>query len=134
MSGAEADLGQEEALAALRARAETLERQLQEAETRSLVQQRQAELKAEALRAGIVDIDGLRLLDEDVWTPAKGSVLADAAELIGKLRRDKPWLFGASHSSSAAAPPAAAPVRKRLATDMSIDEWRAARADLLRRR
>ncbi len=130
----EAEGGQDEALAALRIRAEALELQLHEAEARAMVQLRQAELKAEALRAGIVDIDGLRLLDAEAWTPAKGAVPADAGELIAKLRRDKPWLFGGSNSSSAAAPPAAASVRKRLATDMSIDEWRAARADLLRRR
>jgi hypothetical protein len=133
MSEAEGDVGHEEVLAALRTRADELERQLHEAETRSLIQLRQAELKAEAVRAGIVDIDGLRLLDPDAWSPPKGAVTSDAGEVIAKLRRDKPWLFGGSHSSSATTPPAAAPVRRRLATDMSIEEWRTARADLLRR-
>ncbi len=123
-----------EAFRALRAHADALERQLHEAETRSAVQLHQAELRSEAMRAGIVDIDGLRLLDTEVWAPGKDAPPAAASDVIGKLRREKPWLFGGTHSSSAGAAPGAAPVRKRLATDMSLEEWRAARADLLRRR
>ena len=125
--------GEEEAFRALRAHAESLERQLHEAEARSVMQLRQAELRAEAMRAGIVDIDGLRLLDPESLGGGREAIPA-ASEVIGKLRRDKPWLFGASHSSSAGAAPSAAPVRRRLATDMTIEEWRAARAELLRRR
>ncbi len=135
MSEAESGDGADDgAFRALKLHAETLERQLHEAETRSAVQLRQAELRAEAVRAGIVDIDGLRLLDGETWSPARDAAPVAASEVIGKLRRDKPWLFGASHSSSAGAAPVAAPVRRRLATDMSLEEWRAARADLLRRR
>ena len=125
--------GDDEAFRALKAHADALERQLHEVETRSVVQLRQAELRAEAMRAGIVDIDGLRLLDPEQAAPGMPALPA-ASDVIGKLRRDKPWLFGGSHSSSAGAAPVAAPVRKRLATDMTIEEWRAARAELLRRR
>ena len=132
MSEAEPGLGgEDEAFRALKAHADALERQLHEVEARSVVQLRQAELRAEAMRAGIVDIDGLRLLDPE---PASGREAPAASEVIGKLRRDKPWLFGGSHSSSAGTPPSAAPARRRLATDMTIEEWRAARAELLRRR
>lgn len=134
MSEAEPGFEQEKALAALQARADFLERQLSEVEQRSAMQMREAELKAEAVRAGIVDIDGLRLLDQTAWADGRAFSTQDAADAITQLRRDKPWLFGATHSSSAAAPPPASPARKRLATDMSLEEWRQARSELLRRR
>jgi len=119
--------GQAEAFAALKARAEALEKQLQEAEAASAAKIRQAELKAEAVRAGIVDLDGLRILTPEANT-------GEPAEVIGKLRREKPWLFSAGSSSSAAVAPAAAPVTRKLATEMSVEEWRAARAELVRRK
>jgi len=119
--------GQAEAFAALKARAEALEKQLQEAEEASAARVRQAELKAEAVRAGIVDLDGLRML-----TPETNA--GEAAEVIAKLRREKPWLFSAGSSSSAAVAPVAAPVKRKMATEMSVEEWRAARAELLRRK
>ncbi len=134
MSEAEPVLGgDDEAFRALRAHADALQRQLHEVEARSVMQLRQADLRAEAMRAGIVDIDGLRLLDPE--SLSGGQEIAPAAsEVIGKLRREKPWLFGGSHSSSSGTAPTVAPVRRRLATDMTIEEWRSARAELLRRR
>ena len=123
----------EGAMEALRTRADALERQLRESEVQAVVRLREAELKSEALRAGIVDLDGLRLLEPTALSNAAGEPF-DAAELITKLRRDKPWLFGSPSSSSAMPPPAAAQVRRRLATEMTVEEWRAARAELLRRR
>jgi len=116
------------AFQALKAHAESLERQLHEAEIQSVARLRQAELKAEAMRAGIVDLDGLRLLDPS----AQGE--GEPALVIAKLRREKPWLFAAASSSTAASPPQAAPLKRKMATEMSIEEWRAARAELLRRR
>jgi hypothetical protein len=116
------------AFQALKAHAESLERQLHEAEIQSVARLRQAELKAEAMRAGIVDLDGLRLLDPS----AQGE--GEPALVIAKLRREKPWLFAAGSSSTAASPPQAAPLKRKMATEMSIEEWRAARAELLRRR
>jgi hypothetical protein len=89
---------------------------------------RHAELKAEAMRAGIIDLDGLKLLDPSAQTEVEASVV------IAKLRRDKPWLFAAANSSSSASPPQAAPMKRKMATEMSVEEWRAARAELLRRR
>jgi hypothetical protein len=119
-----------EAFRALKAHAEALERQLREAEAVGLQQARHSELKAEALHAGILDVDGLRLLD-----PAQSQGESfNAGEVIARLRRDKPWLFGKANSSSNSATPAATPPRKRFAMDMSVEEWRAARSDLLRRR
>ncbi|MFT2096001.1 hypothetical protein ACMS1Z_15355 [Acidiphilium multivorum] len=80
---------------------------------------RRAELRIEAVRAGMIDLDGLRLIDP--------------AALMAQLKRDKPWLFGAPSSSSTASVPRAEPPRARHATELSEAEWRAARAELLRR-
>jgi len=131
MSEGEGEATDAAAFLALKAHAEGLERQLHEAEIHSAQRLRQAELKAEAVRAGIVDLDGLRLLDPAVFAGPSGD---DPAGVIGKLRRDKPWLFAATSSSNAVSAPQAAPMKRKLATEMSIDEWRAARAELLRRR
>ena len=94
-----------------------------------------AELKAEALRAGMVDLDGLKLLDvADLRLTEVGDV-ADAPAVLARLKRAKPWLFGmAMSSSSAANPPRPEPPRTRHANDLSHEEWVAARAALLRRR
>ena len=106
--------------------------QMQETHRQALVR---AGLRAEAVRAGMVDLDGLRLLDApDVTLDAAGDVVGGAG-LMAALRRAKPWLFGlpASSSSAASAPPAQAPGTRK-ASDLTHDEWRAARAELLRRR
>jgi hypothetical protein len=122
------------AFAALKAHAEALERQLHEAEMQSAARLREAELKAEAVRAGIVDLDGLKLLDPSILSAKGAETHDDAAHVIAKLRRDKPWLFAAASSSSTSTVPQAAPIKRKLATEMSVEEWRAARAELLRRR
>ena len=130
-----AELPQEDNdVAVLRARAEALERQLADVQAQASAQLVQGELKAEAIRAGMVDMDGLKLIDPAALLIGQDGEFRDAAEIIAKLRRDKPWLFGATNSSSAATVPAPAPARRKLATDMSLDEWRLARAELLRRR
>lgn len=93
-----------------------------------------AEMKVHALRAGMVDLDGLKLLDMGGLSLDERGEVAGGAAAMEALRRAKPWLFGggASSSSVAAAPPALAP-RGRLATEMGEAEWQAARAELLRR-
>jgi hypothetical protein len=118
-----------ETLRALQAHADNLERQLRETEIQSALRLRQAELKAEALRAGIVDLDGLRLLDDALVHSDSA-----AAAVVSQLRQDKPWLFAAATTSSSAVPPSPMQPQRKLATDMSVEEWRTARAELLRRR
>lgn len=96
----------------------------------------QAELRTEALRAGMVDLDGVRLIEPNAIRLTETGGLDDGAALMARLRQDKPWLFGRSgggSSSSGAAAPLAAPAAPRSAMDMGVDEWRAARAELLRR-
>jgi len=93
----------------------------------------QAELRMEALRAGMVDLDGVRLIDPGAIRLTEAGGLEGGAALMTRLRQDKPWLFGRGSSSSGAAAPSAAPAAPRSAMDMGVDEWRAARAELLRR-
>lgn len=123
-----------ESIDTLRARAEALEAKLhaamQDAEARLV----RAELKAEAVRAGMIDLDGLKLIDTSQIKLGEGGDVQGAGHLMQSLRRSKPWLFTQSSSSSPAIPPPAHPPRPRRATDMSVEEWRAARAELLKRR
>jgi len=124
----------EPAITELRARAEALERELmaarQDTETRLI----RAELKAEAVRAGMVDLDGLKLVDlSHLKLDARGEV-AGAGQVMSELKRAKPWLFGVPTSTSGGNPPPAQVPRHKLATEMTDAEYRAARAELLRRR
>ena len=93
----------------------------------------QAELKAEAIRAGMVDLDGVKLIEAAAVKVNEAGELVDGAGLMKALRAAKPWLFGGS-SSSAAVAPRAEPLRAKTAMQMSVDEWKLARAELLRRR
>lgn len=100
----------------------------------------QSELRTEAVRAGMVDLDGVKLIDKAVLKLDEKGGLLDGAGLMTAFKAEKPWLFGAgqrssssnSSSSGAIAPRAAMPVIKT-AMEMTVEEWRAARAALLRR-
>jgi hypothetical protein len=117
------------------ARAETAEAALGKVRADADARLIRAELKAEAIRAGMVDLDGLKLLDiADVQINEHGDI-PDAAARLAKLKRAKPWLFGGAVSSSAAAnPPRPEPPRTRHANELSHEEWLVARAALVRRR
>lgn len=115
-------------------RAAALERRLAELETQSRERLIRAELKAEAVRAGMVDLDGLKLVDAGAVSLDAAGEVQGATALMQSLRRAKPWLFSGVSASSAATPPPAQAPRARRATEMTAEEWHAARADLLRRR
>ncbi len=121
-------------VAELRARAEALERRLAEAEQDAKARLIRAELKVEAVRAGMVDLDGLKLFDlKDAELTPEGE-LANAVELMSQLRRAKPWLFAGTSSSSPASAPPVQPPRQKLATEMTDEEYRIARATILKQR
>jgi hypothetical protein len=109
-----------------------LRQRLDEANQRLL----HAELKAHAIRAGILDLDGLKLLDTSRLILGEDGTVTDAEQSVAGLKRDKPWLFGKSAPALNSSHPATAPQaelpKARKATDMSFDEWQAARARLLR--
>ena len=114
-------------------RAADLERRLNELEASTNARLVRAELKAVAVRAGMIDLDGLKLIDVDeLKLDADGNVKG-AGEVMRDLRRSKPWLFGGASTSSSASAPPAQPPRPKLATEMSYDEWQAARTDMLKR-
>jgi hypothetical protein len=121
-------------LAELRARADTLERELAASHAETNARVLRAELKAEAIRAGMVDLDGLKLLDLAAVNLSPTGEVDGAGALMARMKRDKPWLFGGMSSSSVSAPPPAQAPRKKLAKYMTDAEYRAARADLIKRR
>ena len=90
-----------------------------------------AELKALAVKAGIVDLDGLKLVElGDVKLDDRGEVVgADA--LIDALKKAKPYLFAAPSSSSTATPPGKEPPAAKKATDMTKEEYADARKKLV---
>ena len=124
-----------ELLDELRARAELLERRLAEVQKQTEARVIRAELKAEAMRAGIVDPDGLKLIDTSALQLNENGEFAGAAELISEFKQAKPWLFGGPRSSSSGSMvPPSSPPRQKLATEMTESEWRHARNVLLGRR
>jgi hypothetical protein len=118
----------------LRTRAEALERQLAEVQLRTEAQLVRAELKAEAIRAGMVDLDGLKLIDaSEVKLDAHGEV-EGASALMVRFKKAKPWLFTAASLSSTAIPPPAQALRQKLATEMTDAEYRIARQVVVKSR
>lgn len=117
-------------------RVTALERRLVEMEEAHRGALLRAGLRAEATRAGMVDLDGLKLIDAGSVTLDAAGEVVGASALMTTLRRTKPWLFGLPHgatsTSTATVPPAQAPQPRR-ATDLTHEEWQAARAELLRR-
>lgn len=90
-----------------------------------------AELKALAVKAGIVDLDGLKLVDlSSVKLNEQGEV-EGADALIDGLKQAKPYLFGTPGSSSTATPPGKDPPPQKKATEMSKEEYEAERKKLL---
>ena len=116
-------------------RAELAETALNRFQVETQVKLIRAELKAEAVKAGMIDLDGLKLIDASEVQLNEAGELQDAGAVLGRLKRAKPWLFGGGTSSSAAAnPPRPEPPRTRHANELSHEEWLQARAALLRRR
>lgn len=116
----------------LRLRAQTLEDDMRAMMTTHVERLINAELKAEAVQAGMIDLDGLKLIDATGVTCTDHGDINGAANAMAALCRAKPWLFRSKNSSSTAHVPQAVAARTRHASEMSVDEWRNARAGLLR--
>lgn len=92
-----------------------------------------AELKAHAVKAGIVDLDGLKLVDlSSVKLDANGEV-EGADALIESLKKAKPYLFGPPNSSSTQPPPSKDPPPPKAAKDLTKEEYEAAKKALTKR-
>jgi hypothetical protein len=122
-----------ESVEALKARAATLEEKIRSLSEQARTNLVMAELKAEAVRAGMVDLDALKLLDSSSLAIGAQGEIAGAAALMDRFRRQKPWLFGQTSTTTTAVPPPQQPPRMKQATEMTRDEYRAARAAILRR-
>lgn len=85
-----------------------------------------AEMKALAVKEGIVDIDGLTLADlSKVKFNDKGE-LEGATESIAALKEGKPYLFGSASTSSTTKPPPVTQPGTKRATEMTDEEYAAA--------
>lgn len=111
-----------------------LESRLADMEARTNQRLIHSELKSQALRAGIVDLDALKLIETDGLEIDESGNLAGAAKLIADLKRNKPYLFGPANTSTPLSPPPTAPPSVKRATQMTHAEWQSARSELLRRR
>ena len=89
-------------------------------------------MKAEAMRAGMIDLDCLQFLDlSAVKLNEKGEVVGTSG-LIAQLKKAKPWLFAGPSSSSHLSAPSAQPPRQKHAREMTDSEYATARAALLK--
>jgi hypothetical protein len=133
---ADADMGAEDGadLDTLKQRNQDLQRALLEAQHSADTRLIAAELRAEAQRSGMVDLDGLKLLRDPGAVVVENGEVKGARQALALLRQEKPWLFGEKSSSSTAAAPATARPQAKLATEMTLEEWRRARAELIKRR
>ena len=91
-----------------------------------------AELKALAIKAGMVDIDGLKLADlSTVKLNDKGEV-EGADALIDGLKKAKPYLFGTQQSSSTPKdPPPGTPPATKKVSEMTPEEYAAHKKSFL---
>ena len=94
----------------------------------------QAELKSHAIRAGIIDIDCLKMVDCAGIALDEHGNMPQAEAVLAQLRQDKPWAFRQQNSSHPAPPPAPEPPQQKTAREMSHQEWRLAREHLIRQR
>lgn len=116
-------------------RAADLEATLAQLHERHRMELATASLRQEAISAGIIDLDGLKLIESDELAAKSGDNTLDARQVIRALKKNKPWLFGVASNSSSIAPlPNCEPMTGRSAQEMSDAEWRAARARLVTRK
>ena len=124
---------QESSEESLLSRLEHLERESDAARLNANRRIAMAEMKVEAVRAGMVDLDGLTFLNlTEVPLDGDGHVAGKTA-LLHQLKQAKPWLFGGPSSSSMSKVPPSQPPRHKLATEMTDAEYRIARKNILAR-
>ena len=120
--------------AATRDRDETIATVRSEANGRVI----RAELKAHAIKAGIIDLDGLRLADTSKLSLGEDGEVVGAEALINVLRQEKPYLFSDSRAGIATGttgqtqrPPSPASPSAVDARTLSREAWQAERDRLL---
>jgi hypothetical protein len=117
-------------------RAAQVAARLTEAETRAKTNDERllmAELHVAAARAGMVDLDGLKLADLTTVKLNEAGEVEGAAELMEALKREKPYLFRAQaaiSTSSTKAPPPKEKPQAKTASEMNSAEWAAKKKEL----
>ena len=112
----------EEAAARAKTDSDTRVKEVQSAADKRVIR---AEAKTEAVKAGIVDIDGLNLADfSKVKINDKGEV-EGVEELIKQLKKDKPYLFSAPSTSSTEKTPKPGDQKAKKVSEMTDEERRA---------
>ncbi len=126
--------------ASYRKRAQEAEHRAREAEAKAVASEQAAsqrvilaELRTAAVRAGMVDLDGLKLADVEALTLDEAGYVQGADELMESMKKAKPYLFrsvpAASTSSTQPAPRKEKP-KIKTATEMSGEEWSAKKKEL----
>lgn len=93
-----------------------------------------ADIKVAAIRAGMIDLDGIKLLDLSGVRPDGDDQAPDVSHIMSDLKKNKPWLFGVWSTSSSKEVPSSQPPRQKQAMEMSDEEYHAARSLILKRR
>jgi hypothetical protein len=91
-----------------------------------------ANLRTEAVRAGMVDLDGLKLIDTSAVKLDADDKVVGGRKIMDDLRQNKPWLFAGRSSSSTVVAPASQPVRHKTALEMTDEEYASARSAITR--
>jgi len=85
-----------------------------------------AELKAAALKAGMHDLDGLKLADlSKIKLNEETGEVEGADELMAAMKESKPYLFGSSSTTNLDKTPPKDPPKPKTAADMTPEEWKA---------
>ncbi len=90
-----------EMIDSLRRQTEALQHELESLRGKAKESTMLADLKVAAIRAGMIDLDGIKLLDLSGVQASEDGQVPDAPALMMGLKRNKPWLFGAWSTSSA---------------------------------
>lgn len=94
-----------------------------------------AELKAAAIKAGMVDLDGLKLADLSTVKLNDAGEVEGADALMEAMKKAKPYLFKKTTSTShTGRPPEKNVPTRKSAKDMTNDEWSAEKKRLGLRR
>jgi cell wall-associated NlpC family hydrolase len=121
----------EAAAAAARAEAEETKTVAQKAADERIIR---AELRTVAVKAGMVDLDGLKLADLSTVKLNDAGEVEGADDLMTKLKEAKPYLFGQAPSgtSNPNPPPNPSPPGAKPVKEMSKEEYQAAKKAALK--
>jgi Phage minor structural protein GP20 len=84
-----------------------------------------AELKAAAVKAGMIDLDGLKLADLSKVKLGDDGEVVGADELMASLKKSKPYLFGTTSTSSTHDAPKPGDQKPKKISEMTDAERRA---------